>query len=95
MRTRRGRRLTRGLGPRRARGGVFAAAALTAAAALAGTGAGAATATAAPGDGVRDSAFAPVPDASEFRRSIADLADIADVSSRVLHDAMYVHESGP
>ncbi|MFF7199011.1 hypothetical protein ACFZAM_35560 [Streptomyces sp. NPDC008079] len=64
MRTRRGRRLTRGLGPRRARGGVFAAAALTAAAALAGTGAGAATATAAPGDGVRDSAFAPVPDAS-------------------------------
>jgi pilus assembly protein CpaE len=31
----------------------------------------------------------------QFRRSIADLADIADVSSRVLHDAMYVHESGP
>ncbi|WP_329175223.1 AAA family ATPase [Streptomyces sp. NBC_01477] len=31
----------------------------------------------------------------QFRRSVADLADIADVSSRVLHDAMYVHESGP
>jgi pilus assembly protein CpaE len=31
----------------------------------------------------------------QFRRSIADLADIADVSSRVLHDAMYVHEAGP
>jgi pilus assembly protein CpaE len=31
----------------------------------------------------------------QFRRSIADLAGIADVSSRVLHDAMYVHESGP
>lgn len=31
----------------------------------------------------------------QFRRSIADLADIADVSSRVLHDAMFVHESGP
>ncbi|WP_037912743.1 AAA family ATPase [Actinacidiphila yeochonensis] len=31
----------------------------------------------------------------QFRRSIADLADIADVSSRVLNDAMYVHESGP
>ncbi|MFI0722257.1 CpaE family protein [Streptomyces sp. NPDC021224] len=30
----------------------------------------------------------------QFRRSVADLADIADVSSRVLHDAMYVHESG-
>lgn len=30
----------------------------------------------------------------QFRRSIADLADIADVSSRVLADAMYVHESG-
>lgn len=30
----------------------------------------------------------------QFRRSIADLADIADVSSRVLTDAMYVHESG-
>ncbi|MEW1860978.1 MULTISPECIES: AAA family ATPase [unclassified Streptomyces] len=30
----------------------------------------------------------------QFRRSIADLADIADVSSRVLNDAMYVHESG-
>ncbi|MBM9504486.1 AAA family ATPase [Actinacidiphila acididurans] len=31
----------------------------------------------------------------QFRRSMADLADIADVSSRVLADAMYVHESGP
>nr|WP_202451079.1 P-loop NTPase [Streptomyces sp. SID4948] len=31
----------------------------------------------------------------QFRRSVADLADIADVSSRVLNDAMYVHESGP
>ncbi|MFI9099584.1 CpaE family protein [Streptomyces fildesensis] len=31
----------------------------------------------------------------QFRRSMADLADIADISSRVLHDAMYVHESGP
>ncbi|MFG1810618.1 CpaE family protein [Streptomyces sp. NPDC049040] len=31
----------------------------------------------------------------QFRRSVADLSDIADVSSRVLHDAMYVHESGP
>jgi pilus assembly protein CpaE len=31
----------------------------------------------------------------QFRRSVADLADIADVSSRVLTDAMYVHESGP
>ena len=31
----------------------------------------------------------------QFRRSVADLADIADVSSRVLQDAMYVHESGP
>ncbi|WP_225847674.1 P-loop NTPase [Streptomyces sp. HPF1205] len=31
----------------------------------------------------------------QFRRSVADLADIADVSSRVLADAMYVHESGP
>ncbi|WP_405586835.1 CpaE family protein [Streptomyces sp. NBC_01190] len=31
----------------------------------------------------------------QFRRSMADLADIADVSSRVLNDAMYVHESGP
>jgi len=30
----------------------------------------------------------------QFRRSVADLADIADVSSRVLNDAMYVHESG-
>ncbi|SEN55790.1 pilus assembly protein CpaE [Actinacidiphila rubida] len=31
----------------------------------------------------------------QFRRSVADLADIGDVSSRVLNDAMYVHESGP
>ncbi|MEU3463743.1 AAA family ATPase [Streptomyces sp. NPDC006733] len=31
----------------------------------------------------------------QFRRSMADLADIADISSRVLHDAMYLHESGP
>jgi len=31
----------------------------------------------------------------QFRRSVADLADIADMSSRVLNDAMYVHESGP
>jgi pilus assembly protein CpaE len=31
----------------------------------------------------------------QFRRSIADLAGITDVSSRVLNDAMYVHESGP
>lgn len=30
-----------------------------------------------------------------FRRSFADLADIADISTRVLQDAMYVHESGP
>ncbi|MFI0900344.1 CpaE family protein [Streptomyces sp. NPDC020983] len=30
----------------------------------------------------------------QFRRSVADLAGIGDVSSRVLHDAMYVHESG-
>ncbi|NUS10003.1 MAG: P-loop NTPase [Streptomyces sp.] len=30
----------------------------------------------------------------QFRRSVADLADIADVTSRVLNDAMYVHESG-
>jgi pilus assembly protein CpaE len=31
----------------------------------------------------------------QFRRSVADLADIADVTTRVLQDAMYVHESGP
>lgn len=31
----------------------------------------------------------------QFRRSLADLADIAEISSRVLHDAMYVHEAGP
>jgi pilus assembly protein CpaE len=31
----------------------------------------------------------------QFRRSVADLADIAEVSSRVLGDAMYVHEAGP
>ncbi|MFI0940727.1 CpaE family protein [Streptomyces sp. NPDC021020] len=30
----------------------------------------------------------------QFRRSVADLAGITDVSSRVLQDAMYVHESG-
>jgi pilus assembly protein CpaE len=31
----------------------------------------------------------------QFRRSMADLADINDVTSRVLQDAMYVHEAGP
>jgi pilus assembly protein CpaE len=31
----------------------------------------------------------------QFRRSFADLAGITDVSSRVLTDAMFVHESGP
>jgi pilus assembly protein CpaE len=31
----------------------------------------------------------------QFRRSMADLADIGDVSTRVLQDVMYVHESGP
>ncbi|MEU6340329.1 P-loop NTPase [Streptomyces sp. NPDC046977] len=31
----------------------------------------------------------------QFRRSVADLADIPDVTSRVLQDAMYVHEAGP
>ncbi|WP_431952069.1 AAA family ATPase [Actinacidiphila sp. bgisy167] len=31
----------------------------------------------------------------QFRRSVADLADITDVTTRVLQDAMYVHESGP
>ncbi|MFE2539221.1 AAA family ATPase [Actinacidiphila glaucinigra] len=31
----------------------------------------------------------------QFRRSVADLADIADVTTRVLQDAMYAHESGP
>ncbi|MDX3093963.1 P-loop NTPase [Streptomyces sp. ME19-03-3] len=31
----------------------------------------------------------------QFRRSVADLADITDVTTRVLRDAMYVHESGP
>jgi pilus assembly protein CpaE len=31
----------------------------------------------------------------QFRRSVADLADIVDLSSRVLRDAMYVHEAGP
>jgi pilus assembly protein CpaE len=31
----------------------------------------------------------------QFRRSVADLADIGDISSRVLQDAMYVHEAGP
>ncbi|MFB7291773.1 AAA family ATPase [Actinacidiphila glaucinigra] len=31
----------------------------------------------------------------QFRRSVADLADIVDVTTRVLQDAMYAHESGP
>ncbi|WP_411108208.1 CpaE family protein [Streptomyces sp. c-19] len=30
----------------------------------------------------------------QFRRSVADLASIADVSPRVLQDAVYVHETG-
>ena len=31
----------------------------------------------------------------QFRRSLADLADITDVTTRILQDAMYVHEAGP
>ncbi|CAM5227695.1 P-loop NTPase [Streptomyces tanashiensis] len=30
----------------------------------------------------------------QFRRSVADLATIADISARVLQDAVYVHETG-
>lgn len=31
----------------------------------------------------------------QFRRSVADLAGIGDITGRVLQDAMYVHQAGP